>query len=342
MSNSTTTVEMKDILLFTNSSMACFKTCRKMAYFAYIRRLEKNDAVDVPLTVGTALHKAIELHFTLAKKSMVDVDACVKLAKNHVEYNQDQAKIKSMVGNYCRVYSDDMNKYEVVKLEYEFMSSLFKLNGVDCAFGGKIDGLLREKATGHYYLIEHKTTSRIDNGYLSSLWMNTQIVLYSVMLESLLNIKIYGVIYDIIEKPQISIKTGESEQEFNERLDAAKNKKLVKRKMPESIEDFEERCNELYRDGSRLKREVILLSDWEKSKTMAEAYLVASDWVRASSGGEMYRNTGSCFKWNKPCKFLPICQSNENEGIIESLYRMRSENHAELGGLETDNQDLAF
>ncbi len=353
-----------DVILFTNSSMANFKTCRRMAYFANMLWLEKNEQAPSNLTVGKAIHAGIERHLLLAKGDRFDKVDCTTESLKHVVDSIDRIKTLVMISNYCKTYKNDKDRFEIIKIEYEFISEIFNEYSNRYAFGGKIDGLVREKSTGLYYLIEHKTTSRIDNGYISSLWMNTQIAFYSALLEILLNIKIHGVIYDIIEKPQISPKEGETEAEFQDRYNAAKNKKLVKRKMPESDSDFSARCNELYADGSKLRRELILIPEWEKEKTLSEAHSIVADWLEAAEQpklvstsekdifavirenncqcSRMYRNTSSCFKWNKPCRFLPICQSNESRSIIDSLYRIRTVSHSELGSGESELVELAF
>jgi len=75
----------------------------------------------------------------------------------------------------------------------------------DVQFGGKIDAIIRERSTGHSYVIEHKSTvqdTSAGSPYWSKLAVDTQLSIYLDAAAFALDIPVHGAIYDVLKRPQ--------------------------------------------------------------------------------------------------------------------------------------------
>ena len=81
---------------------------------------------------------------------------------------------------------------------------------------GKVDGLVR--VGNEHFVLEHKTASSLDGGYLERLWTDFQITLYAYYLEQALCIRITGVLYNLLLKARLKQRRTENAAEFEGRL----------------------------------------------------------------------------------------------------------------------------
>jgi len=104
---------------------------------------------------------------------------------------------------YAAQYS--MEDFEVIALERKFEGKIANpktgksSRSLDIA--GKIDGIV--KVGSEFFLLEHKTASQVDSGYLEKLWTDFQVVLYSFYAEKALGIHISGVLYNVLVKARL-------------------------------------------------------------------------------------------------------------------------------------------
>jgi hypothetical protein len=101
-----------------------------------------------------------------------------------------------------------------------------------------------------------------------------------------------------------------------------KNPKQAKQKQPETRAQFLERLATFYSDPTVFSREEILLTQEDIDLMLKESWDIGQAWIDARNKNGWYRNTSHCFKWNKPCAMLPICQSRENPMVIEAGYNV--------------------
>ena len=176
-------------------------------------------------------------------------------------FTADWHLAKAMMRGYMRTYGP-AEDFEVVDLEKVFNGKIFNpetgASSRSFDLAGKVDGIV--KIDGEYWLLEHKTASVIDSGYLERLWMDTQIILYSHYIEKTMGIKITGVLYNILAKARLKQSTGETEEEFQARraeliAKSKTGKSTAKRKMPETDEDFAKRLNAKYEQPNMFHRE---------------------------------------------------------------------------------------
>ncbi len=86
--------------------------------------------------------------------------------------------------------------FEVVALEKTFEGNIINpatgASSRSFTLAGKVDGIVRQD--GKYFLLEHKTASQIDSGYLERLWTDFQIHLYAWYVEKALGWRISGTV----------------------------------------------------------------------------------------------------------------------------------------------------
>lgn len=275
-------------LVITHSSLQCFQSCHRkyrLRYMDCIVPKQKSNALEF----GSAMHIALEEYFKYVKASQVFLGEtgacdfvfdCNKILTDKVE----AAKLAGLLRGYIqRWYPEDSTKYDIIEIEREF-----KLRIVGQDFVGKIDGLVRERETDKYYILEHKTASVVDESYVSQKEIDSQTLNYANAIQRTMGIKISGAIHDLITKQKIRQKKGES------------------------IDDFCKRLNEDVTDDnfSRIKIEFT-------QEQMQEAFDELQDQISELWGcRHFYKCTGACLGRFGACDYLPICKAG---GLVDAL-----------------------
>lgn len=317
----------------SQSGACAFRNCRKFAYFRYEQNLAPKAEDDTVLSLGKLLHKGLEI-LLLARKAnkQFKIDDAIEAMKTEKPKDQHHIFVAAeAVKAYDKRWPD--SEYEVFSVEHEFELPLLnpETNSPSRTFyrTGKIDAIFKKRSDGTLWLVEHKSAGRVDAAYMRKLWLDFQIAWYVDAAQRITSKPLAGVIYDVLMKPataDLVPDKGETEGEFEERRSKLKNPKAGKRKMPETEEEFEQRVVEFYADPEVFVREEVLLKEEDILVMLKEAWDIGQAWIDARSKNRWYRNTSQCFQWNKPCVFLPICQSHDNPLVIESGYNQRNSN----------------
>jgi hypothetical protein len=246
---------------------------------------------------------------------------------------------RAMFTGYAARYPDE--DFEIVEVERTFTG---EIRNPDTGRGsqtfemaGKADAIVRRP--DGLYLMEHKTASSIDGNYLDKLWTDTQIALYSFYLRQL-GYPIVGVIYNVLLKSRLKQRAGETQQEYETRHAelAAKNKSgrsSAKRQMPESDDEFQTRLAEWYARPEAFHRELIFLSEDRLAMLQDEVWEITQQLLDARRRGKWLMNTANCFAYQRPCEYLPYCQSGFNPNVRDNLYDIVPP-HEELTPAESD------
>jgi hypothetical protein len=229
-----------------------------------------------------------------------------------------------MFTGYASRYSSE--DFEIVEVEKPFTGEIRNPDtgrpSQTFVMAGKVDAIVER--TDGMYLLEHKTASSIDANYLDKLWTDTQIALYSFYLRQL-GYRIVGVIYNVLLKSRLQQKAGETEAEYEARRMelAAKNKNgrsTAKRQMPETDEEFQARLSEWYARPEAFHREQIYLSEERLAMLQDEVWEITQQYLDARRRGKWLLNTSNCFSYQRPCEYLPFCQSGFNPNVADNLY----------------------
>lgn len=275
-------------MLITYSSLQCFQSCHqkyKLRYMDCIVPKEKSNALEF----GSAMHIALEQYFKHVRTSQAFLDLtgvcdfrfdCNKILTNKVE----ASKLAGLLAGYIRKwYSDDYSNHDIIEIEKEF-----KVRIVGNDFVGKIDGLLRNKETGKYYILEHKTASVVDEAYVAQKDIDSQTLNYANAIQMDMGIEVSGAIHDIITKQKIRQKKGESEEDFCRRLE-------------EDVTD------------DNFERIVVEFSPGQLEESLAE---LQSQMQELQECRRFHKCTGACLGRFGACEYLPICRSG---GLIDSI-----------------------
>jgi hypothetical protein len=335
-------------MITTYSMWQSFRNCRKACdwrYFQELVPLEKTHS----FAFGSVIHGGLEIWHR--DRKIEHVMRFLNLAYTYRDHDEkekaDWHLARAMMEGYAKTYPEE--NFEIVSLEKEFCGPIINpetgAESKSFVLAGKVDGIV--KLDGLFYLLEHKTASQIDSGYLERLWTDFQIVLYSWYVEQYLGYKISGVVYNILTKAKLKQSQGETEAEFEERRDAliAKSKtgkSSAKRKMPEPDEEFYSRLAEKYFDPQMFHRELLYISRDQFKELQSELWELSKSLLGAKRRNAFYRNTSYCFHYNRPCAYYPLCSSGGNPNVIENLYEKKAPHEELLLASQNANNEPIF
>ncbi len=267
LSDAETAIDRTDPRITTTFSLwEMFRSCRKKCHLHYNKNLVPLRK-EAPLEFGSLIHECLRLwHATCDQDKMIaHIDAAFagRVLSPEMHYRRHLAT--AMMMGYARKYPSE--QFEVIALEHQFQGEIINpatgANSRSFILAGKIDGLVFMDEG--YWLLEHKTASLLDGNYLERLWTDFQITLYCHYIELALNIKIAGVLYNILLKSKLKQSEGETEDEYENRCveliaKSKSGKTTAQRKLPESDEDFQSRLAVKYDEPGMFHREQLLIS----------------------------------------------------------------------------------
>lgn len=277
----------------------------------------------VALSFGSAVHAALERWFRYGIK-----DDAILVAESFPDLElENKLKASVLVEKYIEHWGEK-EPFDVVDVEKEFNVPLRNpANGHKSrtwTLCGKADGIV--ELDGDLYILEHKTTSCLDDAYIKRIGIDRQIAVYANAIKSVYERPVVGAIYDILQKPSIRIKKGETEEEFQARRSAliAKSKtgtSSAKRQEPESEEAFKQRLRDTI-DGSYFRREIIKFTPDDIKMHMSEMWAISKE----MRSGVCYRNTGECNALGRRCPYLELCVARGDMDKCDGLYTIKRAN----------------
>jgi hypothetical protein len=336
----------KNVLTF--SALNTFRNCPRKYKHRYVDFLQPRERAEA-LAFGSIVHGALEIWYRAVDDphrlwTVLDyLDQQFPLRASDPTQKAAWQLARAMLTGYAAHYPTE--DFEIVAVELPFTGEIRNpdTGRVSRTFGmaGKVDGIV-QRSDG-LYLLESKTASTIDSAYLDRLWTDTQIALYAHQLREL-GYPIVGVIYNVLLKSRLQQKAGETEAEFELRRAelAAKNKSgrsTAQRQLPESDEEFQARLAAWYSRDDAFHRELIYLSEERLAMLQEEVWEVTQQYLDARRRGKWLMNTSHCFSYQRPCEYLPYCQSGFNPNVRDNLYDIVPP-HEEL--TPADNPDPVF
>lgn len=325
---------MKKKKVLTYSALRSFQTCRCAYDYRFNRSIAPTDTAK-PLYFGTAVHAALEQWFKTGIR-----DAAQTAIMEQGLPVEEYLKASELFEAYANHWSDE--PFDVVSVEQEFSlplinpstgrkSRIFELRG-------KVDGIVRDKSTGRLFILEHKTSSAISAEYIDRIMLDQQIATYADAMGRVLNEPVCGAIYDILEKPSIRMKKGETDAEFEARraellAKSKTGKTTAKKKETETASEFRERLRASITPES-FRREVVEFDTVKLRDSMAELWAIATDMKKAV----YYKNTSSCAQFGRACPYLSLCRAGGRVEDCGGLYEYRRA-HCELKSAEEDTEE---
>lgn len=325
----------------TYSMWSKFRNCRKACEWRYLQHLVPVER-DHNLAFGAVIHDCLELwhrHRDL-DRVLEHIDRTYPERAGDEKQRADWHLATAMMRGYAGRYPEE--DFEVVALEKTFEGKIINpaTNASSRSFtlAGKVDGIVRQD--GKYWIIEHKTASQIDSGYLERLWTDFQIQLYAWYVEKTMGWRISGVHYNILAKAKLRQGKGETEAEYEARraeliAKSKTGKTSAKRKMPEPDDEFQARLAEWYAQPDAFHRELLYIPRDRFDTLRAELWELTRSFLDARRRGVFYQNTSQCFTYGRPCPYFALCRSNGSPNVIENFYQHVPPN-TELGEAAED------
>lgn len=298
----------------SNSARTTFTQCRKKFYWSYICRLAmltENKA----FMIGGLFHNTLE---TLYKDGVYNrdvfnqkIDEKVDKAANTCtsteasdELWKQSALVKAMVSGYASFYlSRDIKVWKIIAPESKFA---FKLKNGWMNRGMRDLMVRRGKLLE---LIEHKTTSRLDAGYMAKLPLDSQILSYALSCKHDFGEYPAHIIYNVIKKSQMRLKQTETMDQYSKRME----------------EEY------LANPSVYFYREVLSFSklDIDAYEVDLERFCVEVE--RAIKEKYYYCNYANCINYGI-CPYMQLCQAKTDKALEIALlsYRVKEVTHEEL------------
>jgi hypothetical protein len=298
--------------ILTNSAITAFKACPKKYYWRYLREIEALERPEA-LLLGTAVHGFLESHYRqLSYTPPIDLTP------------KSLAILKGVQEYYPILYLDDCDLFEPVAVEKVISGEILNPEtgrpAREYAYGGKVDGLVMLKKdaegfkAGDLLLLEHKTTSKVDEAYFERLQLDSQLLLYSLYLSRELGTPIAGTLFNVIVKPSLRQKKSESEAEYHQRLRLEM--------------DWPEQYHRRYLRFPDQRLQEIQRELWNAKNIIAKARL----------DDVFTMNSSACFDFHRKCDYWTLCNSEDPEAVVRERSQFQhQEAHCELITIDTRN-----
>lgn len=335
----------KDVLTF--SALNTFRNCPRKYKHRYVDQLQPREKPE-NLSFGSVIHGALERWYLLASDpnrlwTVLDyVDGQFPERNADAQQKSRWHRARAMIIGYAQRYPAE--GFEIIDIERVFQGEIRNpaTGRLSQTFvmAGKADGIVR--LDGELHLLEHKTAGTIDGNYLDRLWTDTQIALYCYYLRQV-GYPIVGVLYNVLLKTRIQQHQGETQEEYEARRAAlaAKNKSgrsTAQRQFPETDEEFQARLAQWYAKPEAFHRERIYLSEDRLAMLQDEVWEITQQYLDARRRGKWLLNTSNCFAYQRPCAYLPYCQSAFNPNVRDNLFVIAPPHEELAEGLAFDSE----
>jgi len=323
----------------SHTRIRTFKDCRKKFYYSYVLGIEPRER-PLYFTTGGALHRGLELYYT--GKSIEEILSGIRDyfndrkpdiddPENVDRWRNDMDMSIEIMVRYIEHYSKE--QFEVVDIEREFnvpiVNPRTNRSSRNFTFFGIADGLV--KLNGKYWLLEHKTTSRLTDQYKKMLTLDIQSISYIEALQRDLHIKIEGVIYNVLIKdipnePKV-LKSGRLSTAMNQKVTVATFIRKMKELGLAMDDDYREYLDYLRANPREyFYREFIVFSQDDLEAWRAELWDIQKNIREAQRMEQFYKNTSQCTTMGT-CSYFDICTAFDQEAVIDASYTQKPSRH---------------
>ncbi len=319
----------------SNSMLSTWNTCKRMFMYKYMYRLESR-VTKIYFLIGKWFGKGLDNFY---EHGVTNVNAMLngyydELEKMSVytdesqkeKFEKEAAVLEALLIFYEKFYKNDLKKYKYIEAEREF-AFVVKPNQYETnrtfMYTGKIDLLLQYKKTKQPAIMEHKTTSKIDMGYIAKLGVDSQITGYILGANSE-GYKVTEVIYNINGKSQLRLKKNEKTDGLRKRI----------------LDDYDANP-EKYFHRQNIIRRPSFIKEFKADlsyKLDDLGYLIdSSDSINPKDDISLfYKNESQCKTNWGTCEFINLCSENMPDDYIDARFKQRSKLNPELDHEEED------
>lgn len=271
----------------TSSAISSYLTCQKKYFYRYREELVKVGESKRALSVGSAVHKGLEVMYD-SEDIEPGVTAALKLLEESFketfagqkeidEHSQNCRLVVELLRGYWKHHYDKSN-FQTYLTETVFDLSVagpFKY----FVLKGKTDGLV-QKHDGTWWIREFKTVTSVNSQYFYHKQIENQILNYIVATALTRDIVVSGMLYTYIKKPRPISEKGWADIASKITAD-----NFVSAYIPVKLEQKSEQQD-------------LIDQAFEEISGKAHSH-------------EFMKNTNACFNFNAPCPYLDLCVSGK-------------------------------
>jgi hypothetical protein len=345
--------------VLTQSSIGLMQLCPKKFWFRHEMGLVPDAMTEAALSFGSLGHACLE---SLYGPEWAEIDWSISVRRDiqttineaYPNRNEDPHQkalwhyATAMMRGYQKRYPADSEGFSVLAVEQFAHGTIRNPNIRDkrgkshkVVFALKADGLVERNNpndpwNGTTWLLEHKTASSVDGAYLEKLQTDLQINIYSLYLQECFDIKITGVIYNVLVKSRLQQRMGETEEQFEARYaeQCAKNKSgksSATRQLPETDDEFQARLAEFYSRPDSYHREEVLVDETRFDEVRAELWGLTQLYLTMRRTNIWPRNRKACWDYGRRCGYFDVCSAKDCDfEQMRELYLREEEPHSEI------------
>jgi hypothetical protein len=223
------------------------------------------------------------------------------------------ARAEVLLVGYDTRWADTMDQYEVLAVEAEFTAALVnpltRASSRTWRLGGKLDAMVRERATRREGVVEHKTTAENvapGSDYLRRLQMDGQVSIYFGGAKAL-GFDPAFCLYDVLSKPRQRplLATPLESRRFTKagKLDARQ------REQDETPEEYRARMLEAIGEDptAYFQRAEVVRLEAEIEEAMHDIWQLGRQLRENDIAGRYPRNPDACVRYGQTCAFFDVC-----------------------------------
>ncbi len=298
--------------IITASRIGDFKNCRKNDYYRNVMKLALR-IEKAYRKMGSSFHLGLETcSVEDALALYADVFPSDQAGMDALEI--EKATVHAMLEGYWNEYGPDglrgwnvLDTRDEVQFEIPIINPETGATSRSFRLGGKVDKLVQTPEG--WWLFERKTASQVGKSYIDKLALDAQVTTYVYAAQRAFDIKIVGIVYDMVRKPSIKVKQGESVPQYIERL-------IADYKDPTHGGDKPDRA------GFYFFREKLYRSQEDLAEFEAELWQFTQDLLYCRRTGLWFKNPSRCLDWGG-CAYMPLCLQRPD---AMDLYRIAEPN----------------
>lgn len=331
-----------DRLVLSASSISTFQTCKRRYYYEKIMDMRPVETTDA-LAFGSAIHRGLERIFRAMKEYRdhghdgycrefheETVNDAILAATEVDLTEQDRIKVEVLLVKYAERYlEEDMRNLAVVGVEKHNKATIVnpesgkQMRNVFVL--GYCDAIVLDCDGTALSVVEHKTTSAMNDDYFEHASIDLQVHMYADIASRCMGDDVKQVIYDVIQKPRHEMAVGETDEEFETRKAASKCPARCKRKEAETPSDFRARLETAVTEDY-FRHEYIPIDPDMLAEFRRELWETAHE----ISGCKCYsKSTCNCMKWGR-CPFMDACRNHGSFDGIEDKFTKRTTRETEV------------
>ena len=326
--------------LLTSSRLRTFRTCARKHQFEYVEKYRVTIEPEA-LRFGTLVHVGLAAYWVAIRDFSNPLDAALEAMRGRAHDEAEAIRARLMLEAYAARWADDVNEYDVLAVEAEYVAPLFNpatgKTSQTWQLGGKVDAILRRKSDGVVCVCEHKTT--VDDitdeaaGYWQKLPLDGQVSGYVIGAETM-GYSATEIIYDVLRKPMQRplLATPTENRKFKKDGTLYANQ----RSEDETPVDYALRIRAAMAENPAkwIARRIVPRTQSQIADYLASVWAQAKMMAHAENEGYSPPNSDACHA-RGTCPFWLVCSTGSHPSDHPADYRQSVRTNEELEGVTT-------